>query len=254
MIRAFKDSYRLSLLIAAIFFVSILASGYMLYTLPHNLMLTDGYQSVFAKAYVVVAITFLLGGFALYAALKFQREVIVYRERSIENEEGENSAVVDENKTTINLEGVRTNLNQANSQKDILQAGLHTICKQLEAGQGALYLANEKEGQRKVELKQGYALSISENTSVAFDFGEGLIGQCAVSGQTLYLDDVPEGYIKIISGLGSASPRYLLIVPVKQNEKILGVMEVASFTSISSDQRKFAEEAAQILAEKITIG
>jgi GAF domain-containing protein len=202
----------------------------------------------------VVAAAFLLGGFALYAALKFHREVIVYRDRSTDNEKTENNTIVDENKTTITLEGVRTNLNQANSQKDILQAGLHTICKQLEAGQGALYLTTEKDGQRKVELKQGYALSVSENTSIAFDFGEGLIGQSAASGETLYLDDVPEGYIKIISGLGSASPRFLLIVPVKQNEKIVGVMEVASFTSITSDQRKFAEEAAQILAEKIAIG
>jgi putative methionine-R-sulfoxide reductase with GAF domain len=249
MIRAAKDSYKLSLLMVVIFFACMLASAYALYTLPHNLMLTDGFHPVFIKVYIIIAITFLVGGFALYTALKSQREVVVYRDRIIDNKEAEKTAQADENKTTITLEGVKGNLSQATNQKEILQNGLHSICKQLEAGQGALYLINND--QRKVELKQGYALSVSENTSVNFDLGEGLVGQAAVSGQTLYLDDIPEGYIKIISGLGSSSPRYLLIVPIKQNGKTAGVMEIASFTSISNDQRKFTEEAAQLIGEKL---
>jgi hypothetical protein len=251
MIRAFKDSYKLSLLIAVIFFASILASAYALYALPHSLMLTDGFHPVFVKVYVIVAFTFLVGGFALYTALKSQREIVVYRDRSNDTKETEKANMVDETKTTITLDGVKGNLSQANSQKEILQNGLQAICKQLEAGQGALYLVTESSGQRKVELKQGYALSVNENTSLSFELGEGLVGQSAVSGQTLYLDDVPEGYIKIISGLGSASPRYLLIVPIKQNEKIQGVLEIASFAAISNDQRKFAEEASQLIGEKL---
>ena len=66
-----------------------------------------------------------------------------------------------------------------------------------------------------------------------------------------YVDDVPDGYIKIVSGLGSASPRHLLIVPVKKNNQVLGIIELASFTEVSEDQRKFVEEAAQLLANKI---
>ena len=250
-----RDSYKLSLFVAAIFFASILASAYVLYSLPHNLMLTDGFQSVFAKTYGVIAVTFLLGCIALYIALRSQREVIVYRDRSqdIVEEEANNTSIIDETKTTITLDGIKASLKEASTEKGILQAGLHTICKQLDAGQGALYLTSDENGQRKVELKQGYALSVSENSIVSFDFGEGLVGQSAANGQTLYVDDIPEGYIKIISGLGSASPRYLLIVPVKQGEKVMGVMEIASFTSISEDQRKFVEESAKLLGEKISI-
>jgi len=242
-----RDSYKLSLFVAAIFFASILASAYVLYSLPHNLMLTDGFQSVFAKTYGVIAVT--------YIALRSQREVIVYRDRSqdIVEEEANNTSIIDETKTTITLDGIKASLKEASTEKGILQAGLHTICKQLDAGQGALYLTSDENGQRKVELKQGYALSVSENSIVSFDFGEGLVGQSAANGQTLYVDDIPEGYIKIISGLGSASPRYLLIVPVKQGEKVMGVMEIASFTSISEDQRKFVEESAKLLGEKISI-
>jgi methyl-accepting chemotaxis protein len=40
-------------------------------------------------------------------------------------------------------------------------------------------------------------------------------------------------------------------VPVKKNNQVLGIVELASFTEVSEDQRKFVEEAAQLLADKI---
>ncbi len=252
MIRLFKDSYKLSLLVTAIFFGCIFASAYVLYALPFNLLLTDGFNFTFFKAYSVVGFTFLLGGLALYIALKSEREVIVYRDRSIDTNVGDKSdSIVDENRTTITLDLVKANLNQATSQQEVLQAGLHTICKQLDAGQGALYLMRETDGQRKIELKQGYALAKGESANISFEVGEGLVGQCASNGETLYVADVPEGYIKIISGLGSASPRFLLIVALKKGGTLRGVMEIASFTAINENQRKFAEESAQLLADKI---
>ena len=143
-------------------------------------------------------------------------------------------------------------MQQAKSEKEILQSGVQAICKQLDAGQGALYLTKEEAGKRKDELKIGYALTIGESTIISYEFGEGLIGQSAAGARTLYVDDVPEGYIKIISGLGSASPRYLLIVPLKSNEHVNGVLEIASFHAITEDQRKFVEESAQLVAEKIS--
>ena len=248
MIRVFKDSYKLSLLVATIFFVSILVSAYFLYSVPHVLMFSG---TAFIKAYLAVAISFSLGAIAIYIALSTQREVVVYRDRVLDENYTNGNSSSDETRTTITLDGVRSSLEQSKNEKDILKAYIQSICKQLEAGQGALYLVTEKEGSKKVELKSGYALNFSENTSVVFDFGEGLIGQCAANEKTLYVDDVPEGYIKIISGLGSASPRFLLIAPVLKGQAILGVVEIASFAPINEDQRKFVEESAQLLADKI---
>ena len=252
MIRVFKNSYKLSLLLAIVFFVSILISAYSLYELPRELHLTQGIQSVFTKVYIIISISFLLGAIALYAALQSQREVLVYRDRSHEADDSDNFDTNNETKTTITLEGVKTGLQQAHGEKEILKTCIQVVCKQLEAGQGAIYVATQNdEGNRKMELRSGYALGISENTSVGFDFGEGLVGQSALSGQTLYIDEIPEGYIKIISGLGSASPRYLLIVPIAKDKTVVGVMEIASFTPITEDQRKFVEESALLLADRI---
>jgi methyl-accepting chemotaxis protein len=252
MISVFRNHYKVSLTLGIFFILGIALSLYVIYSIPGNLKLPHGYQPEFYNVYIVLAITFLVGAFALIMALRYKKEVIIFKDRALEAEKAARQET-EQGKSTISLNNVITNLNQAKNQKDILDIGLNTICKQLEAGQGAMYLATEKDGKRSVELKGGYALAIGESTVIAYEYGEGLIGQAAASGQSLYIDDVPEGYIKIVSGLGTASPKFLLIVPVKdKQQQVLGVMEIASFAAISEDQRKFADEGAQLIAEKIS--
>jgi hypothetical protein len=251
MIDFIKDRYKLSLVMAILFLIGIFASVYNLYRLPHNLMLSDGFHPALLNIYIIPGITFLLGAFALYTALNYKTEVIVFRDKQLESDlqKNENS---NENSVTISLDSVKDSLRQAKDEKDILQSGLQAVCKQLEAGQGALYLIQEMEGKRKLELKSGYALNVAESTVITFEVGEGLIGQAAATGKTVYLDDVPEGYIKIISGLGSASPRYLLIVSLKNRERVIGAIEIASFTPLQEQQRKFVEDSAQLIAERVS--
>ena len=250
MITIFKNRYKLSLTLATFFILGIAVSLFAIYSLPVSLRLADGYQPEFFNVYVVVAITFAAGAFSLIVALRYKREVVVFRDRSMEAA-ATNKQETEQGKTTISLEGVKASLQDKENVKATLEAGLTAICKQLDAGQGAIYVVSESEEKRTVELQGGYALSIGESTTISYEFGEGLIGQAAVSGRSLYVDDVPEGYIKIVSGLGSASPKYLLIVPMKQNDEVLGVMEIASFTPISEDSRKFTEEAGQLIANQI---
>ena len=250
MITVFKNHYKLSLTLAAFFILGMAVSLFVVYSLPVSLRLEDGYQSEFFNVYLVIAATFALGALGLIVALRYKREVVIFRDRSIEAA-ANNKNETDQSKTTISLDGVIASLQQQEDKKAVLEAGLNAICKQLEAGQGAIYAATENEGKRTVELQGGYALNIGESTVVSYEFGEGLIGQAAASGRSLYVDDVPEGYIKIVSGLGSASPKYLLIVPVKNSDLVLGVLEIASFTPISEDSRKFSEEAGQLIANQI---
>lgn len=251
MISLFSDRYKISLILAALFILGIGVTLYSIYSLPHGLQLSDGYEGEFTRVYVVVGCTFALGAFTLLYALRYKKEVLVFRDRALEASLAQHDAD-QAGKTTISLDSVITPLKQAQNEKDMMQLALHAICKQVEAGQGAIYRVVEEDGIRKVELKSGYALSIGESTVIRFEFGEGLIGQSAASGNTLYVDDVPEGYVKIVSGLGSASPKYLLIVPIRQQNQVLGIVELASFTRITDDQRKFVEEAAQLIADKIS--
>lgn len=247
----FNDRYKIGLILAVLAVLGFGISLYFIYSLPEGLRLADGYQPAFAPVYTVIGITFLIGGASLLSALKYSKEIIVFRDKS--TDKSLSSQQSDQaSKSSISLDLVKTSLNSSKNEKDILVNGLQAICKQLDAGQGAVYAAIEEEGKRKVELKGGYALSIGESTVIRYEFGEGLIGQSAANGKTLYVDDVPEGYIRIVSGLGSASPKYLLITPIKNQERIIGIMEIASFTNITEDQRKFAEQSANLIAEKIS--
>jgi methyl-accepting chemotaxis protein len=213
-------------------------------------MIPYGYESVFNTVFIAVGLTLLIGAVTVLQALRYKKELIVYRDRVTEMNQADQDAA---NATsTISVENVKTALRTAKGEKEILQQGLQSICKLLDAGQGAAYQVQQENDSRFVELKTGYALSINESTTTRYNFGEGLIGQAAANGQLLYLDEVPEGYIKIISGLGSASPRYLLIAPVKNQETVLGILEIASFSRYNTDQRKFVEQGAQLIADKLS--
>jgi putative methionine-R-sulfoxide reductase with GAF domain len=246
-----KDRYKIGLLLATLFFLGIIASLYSIYSIPAELMIPDGYQPIFTKVFFVLGVTFLIGAIAIWNALQHKQEVIVFREKKQEATD-EVKDQSENRKTTISLETVKNGLKHAKDEKEILQSGLHSICKELEAGQGAIYLVNATGSVRKVELKAGYALHLGETAVLSYEFGEGLVGQAAAGQKTMYADELPEGYIKILSGLGSASPRFLLIVPMKSGDHVVGVMEIASFTPISEDERKFVEESAQLVAERMS--
>jgi hypothetical protein len=251
MIGLINDRYKISLFLASLFLLGAGVSVYFIYSLPGSLNLARGFEPSFMKVYLVIALTFLIGALSLVNALRYKKEIIVFRDRKLEDSLAQQEAAASA-KSTISLETVKASLEQATGEKQILQAGLHAICKQVDAGQGALYRIVEEDGKRFAELKSGYALNLAESSVIRFEFGEGLIGQAAMNGNTLYVDDVPDGYIKIVSGLGSASPKFLLITALKKTGQVQGILEIASFSPLNEDQRKFVQEAGQLIAEKIS--
>jgi GAF domain-containing protein len=82
-------------------------------------------------------------------------------------------------------------------------------------------------------------------------FGEGLVGTCAIEGQSIYLTNIPDGYIEIESYLGHANPKSLLVVPLKLENKIFGIIEIASFNEFKAHEIKFIEDLAGTIASTI---
>lgn len=246
----FSDRYKLSLLLASLFMLGMGVSLYFVYSLPHEWHLSGGDNGALSTVYISLATTFLVGGIAIILALQYRKELIVFKDRELEasvaQQDGDQSGA-----TTISLAGITSILNNGGTQDELLEKSLHAIAKELEAGQGALYLPRESDGKRQIFLKSAYAMGLGESAEIAFEFGEGLLGQAVATGTTLFVDDIPEGYVKIVSGLGSAYPRFLLIVPIKKNGTVDGVIELASFTRISEDQKKFVEEAGKLISEMI---
>jgi HAMP domain-containing protein/signal transduction histidine kinase/CheY-like chemotaxis protein len=77
------------------------------------------------------------------------------------------------------------------------------------------------------------------------DIGEGLIGQCAIEKRKILLTDVPAGYPQITSGLGTAVPRNILVLPIIFENRIKGVLELASFDQFGDTHQAFLEQLAE---------
>jgi methyl-accepting chemotaxis protein len=228
-----------SIALAVLFMAGITYAAYTLFQ--------SEAQGIPNRFYLLLGISSALGAAALVIALTRTEVFVVYREKKLianqKNQDDTNTAG-----NAVTTDSVKTALKSARNPDDIMQSGLSAICKQSEACLGAFYLVEAQNDKKVATLKAGFALTLAEGSTVTYEAGEGLIGQVAVTGQTLYLDEIPEGYIKIISGLGSASPRYLLIVAAKNENAVTGVIELAFFKPVTTDLRMFVEEAAALMA------
>lgn len=238
------------------FFVMVAVVAWFLFTLPYDLVFYGGMIDsgratvVYAKLFVVIAVAFGFCYALIFYMQRAKRETIVYLDKKIANAESQQSSASGESGSGINVNVLRQKIQSA-SPDEKLQSGLNELCNQLNAGQGALYTIIKKGEDKMLDLKCGYALVLSEGEgNPTFLWGEGLIGQVAASGKSLYLDEMPEDYAsRIESGLGSALPKFLYIFPLKKENEAIGVVEVATFTHLSESQRKQAEEAGNILSE-----
>ncbi|MFD7167474.1 HAMP domain-containing protein [Streptomyces violascens] len=72
--------------------------------------------------------------------------------------------------------------------------------------------------------------------------GHGLVRQAALEKKRILLEEAPPDYIKINSGLGEASPASVVIIPILFEDKLLGVIELASFSRFSDVHLAFFDQ------------
>ncbi|NOS55333.1 MAG: GAF domain-containing protein [Cyclobacteriaceae bacterium] len=255
LLQTLKDPSKLSLLLSALFYVGLVSSAYVLVTLPHDLVFKGGMIStglatlVYTKLFITLIITFGLGIFAINTTNKAKKEIVVFKEKKNEattttNGDTAGQSSFDTQAFTRAIKGATPD--------QLFQVGINHICKTLDAGQGAFYLLGDIDGKRVVEMKSAFAIPFENNEPIVYELGEGLVGQCAVTGKSMLLDELPEGYTNaIVSGLGMAAPKYILIIPVKKGEVITAVLEIATFSKPTSNNQKEAEQMAKLLAEQI---
>ncbi|MFJ2192703.1 HAMP domain-containing protein [Kitasatospora sp. NPDC087861] len=77
--------------------------------------------------------------------------------------------------------------------------------------------------------------------------GESLIGQAAVEKRAIILKEAPPGYLKIASGLGEASPAHIVVLPVLFEGRLLGVIELATFSSFTTVALDFLNQIADLI-------
>jgi signal transduction histidine kinase/HAMP domain-containing protein/CheY-like chemotaxis protein len=115
------------------------------------------------------------------------------------------------------------------------------------AQHGTFFLSEAADGDTQLRLMAGYGLRAEAAAPIQYRLGQSMIGQVAKSKRSIVVTNLPEGYVKISSGLGEAPPTNLAVVPILFEDQVLGVIELASFDSFSPVQTDFLEQLTETL-------
>ena len=131
---------------------------------------------------------------------------------------------------------------------------ISNLVKYLNVNQGALYIVNNDDDGRGDTMKMEACYAYGRDKFVNKDVlpGEGLVGQAWLEKERIILTEVPKDYVTITSGLGEATPSCVLIVPLKLNDQIFGMLEMASFAILENFQIDFVEKVAESIASTIS--
>ncbi|UZR99379.1 PAS domain S-box protein [Chondrinema litorale] len=133
---------------------------------------------------------------------------------------------------------------------EILDAFLIEFCRYIQANQASVFVY-DNEG-HKLQLVSTYAYNRKKFIAKEVEPGEGLIGQVYLEKSSIYLKELPTDYISITSGLGEATPSVVYIAPLKFNEKVEGVMEIAAFDEWQSFETEFIDRVSEIIGSALT--
>ncbi len=141
----------------------------------------------------------------------------------------------------------------ANSLSDLCNHSLNFIVKYLNGCQGALFIYEEEEysGESYLELKAAYAHEKNKLDAKRIALKEGLVGQCYENKKTIFLKNIPPDYSLINSGIGEGLPNTIVLVPIKTDQAMYGVIEVALFKKLETYQVHFLEKVAENLASAV---
>ena len=113
------------------------------------------------------------------------------------------------------------------------------------AAQHGVFYINEGNGAPELRLLASYAYTQRKHLANRFRAGEGLVGQCALERSPILVSDVPDDYVQISSGLGEATPRNIVVLPVLFEGDVKAVIELASFHGFSDIQLSFLNQLTE---------
>lgn len=124
---------------------------------------------------------------------------------------------------------------------------LHGLAEYLGAQAGAIFIDDGSGFHRTATygVPQGTAMPDR------FVAGDGLLGQAVQHRRLVVVDDLPDGYFTIGSGLGRSAPRHLMIAPLKLDGRVTTALEFGFFHRVTNSDREFIDRVAESIAVAI---
>ena len=125
----------------------------------------------------------------------------------------------------------------------LADAVLPYVVKYLDGVIGAMYVRSEDGAMRRIGA-YGFTHTETERAEIIAP-GSTLASKAAEENRLMVLDQLPDGYIKVSTSLGEASPRALIIAPFHNHGKVKGVFEIAFLRPVELRDREFLGFIAQ---------
>jgi HAMP domain-containing protein/CheY-like chemotaxis protein/signal transduction histidine kinase len=152
--------------------------------------------------------------------------------------------------TQVNTEQdwLKTNLakftNMLQGQRDLTTVGrllLTELAPLINAHMGVIY-QTENADSPQLRLLSAYAGDGANPHPPVVQFGEGLIGQCAMDKRQRLVADIPADTAPINSALLRVFPKNLVVLPVLFENQVKAVIELSSISSFTTSQMTFLEQ------------
>jgi HAMP domain-containing protein/CheY-like chemotaxis protein/signal transduction histidine kinase len=119
---------------------------------------------------------------------------------------------------------------------------LSELAPLVSAHHGVFYMMDSQEADARLRMIASYGYRSSRKLPTSFLPGEGLVGQCALEKSRIWLTDVPRDYIVVSSGLGSAPPTNIVVLPILFEQQVKAVIEIASLDRFTETHLSFLDQ------------
>jgi putative methionine-R-sulfoxide reductase with GAF domain len=225
-----------------------------------NGIIQTNFRIVFILASVIIGIGIISLIAFILNELSRKLTIFSHRRQSFDyasngfNENGKNKKNIDEKDKQTQLNQVKTEnfkikieavINNNESINQTAKKILIEFAELFQIVQGEIYLIIDN----KIKLFETYAYYVPEGKITEFEIGDGLIGQVAKEKKALCLDNIPDNYITVATGLGKATPSNLIIFPLIYEKELVGIIELASFNKYSRHDEALCMNLSEILGK-----
>ncbi|GEM_PF-3959742 len=238
--------------------LSIFEINFLLYPYPqeffisHNFFLWIGFILGAIPAYLVE----LQSRRAFINLLTIEKEV--EERKQAEKSLKSNQEILEKMNTELETQNwFKLGLTELNAsmqgEQDIHELGKNILTATtgfLKVPKGAIFISTSENSLDRIA---NHAYSINGDSKNTFKFGEGLVGQAAVSGNSIIINDIAKDH-GIAFGIGELPAGGILVYPLMIKNQVVGVIELISFEPFSENQKKWVEEASKIIALSIHTG
>jgi methyl-accepting chemotaxis protein len=136
---------------------------------------------------------------------------------------------------------------------DLASNLISELGKLLEVEIGAFFILNS-DNQDQLVFQMIGAYNVDENRmDETYPANEGYLGTCYKEKRSVIIDNLPQNYIKLTSGLGEMSMTYLFLIPLVLKDEIKGVIEFAASKNLQEYKINLIDKVAENVAASIEI-